>query len=159
MKITPCAVRWCYTSEHLQLTNMRLFSALLLAASTVSALYIDSSIPEGASLTEAPVYVFKHAPSSDWGGKKTKKDNWGNKLESQRRKITIRSSKNTTDDISADFLWAINKANHGGLLHLQKNEIYVIGTKLTLPVLDDVYIRIDGTLKVMFFRFCYAEVC
>jgi galacturan 1,4-alpha-galacturonidase len=74
-------------------------------------------------------------------------DNWGNAVEKDRKKITIRASKNDRDDISDDFLWAIKKANHGGLVHLQKGKKYVIGKKLDLSFLKDVYVKIDGELK------------
>ncbi|KAF1348778.1 glycoside hydrolase family 28 protein [Delphinella strobiligena] len=82
-----------------------------------------------------------------WSGSEQQKDNWGNKVESQRRRVTIRSSENDTDDVSSDFLWGINTASHGGLLHLEKGKTYVIGTKLDLPLLDDVYVKLDGEIK------------
>lgn len=75
------------------------------------------------------------------------KDNWGNAVAHDRRKITIRASKNDTDDISEDFLWALKRANNGGLVHLKKSHKYVIGKKLDLSFLKDVYIDIDGELK------------
>lgn len=127
---------------------MRVFSTLVLAATAVSAFSISSYVPSGASIVEAPADISERSPEVSWKKPKPKTDNWGNKLESQRRKITIRASRNDTDDISADFLWALKKANHGGLLHLEKGKTYIIGTKLDLPVLDDVYVKLDGEIKV-----------
>ncbi len=83
------------------------------------------------------------------------KDNWGNAVEKDRKKITIRASKHDRDDISDDFLAAIKKANHGGLLHLQKGKKYVIGKKLDLSFLKDVYVKIDGELKVSTLLFTF----
>ena len=80
----------------------------------------------------------------------TKKDNWGNALEKDRKKITIRASKHDRDDISDDFLRAIKQANNGGLVHLEKGKLYVIGKKLDLTFLKDVYVKIDGELKVRY---------
>jgi galacturan 1,4-alpha-galacturonidase len=77
-----------------------------------------------------------------------KKDNWGNAVEKDRKKVTIRASKDDHDDVSDDFLVAIKKANNGGLVHLKKGHKYVIGKKLDLTFLKDVYVRIDGELKV-----------
>lgn len=117
--------------------SMKIFLTILLATSAVSALSIGTTIPPGAKIVEAPA-------SHDH----VQKDNWGNNVESQRRRVTIRSSRNDTDDVSSDFLWGINAASHGGLLHLEKGKTYVIGTKLDLPVLDDAYVKLDGEIKV-----------
>lgn len=76
------------------------------------------------------------------------KDNWGNAVEKDRKKVTIRASKDDRDDVSDDFLAAIKKANNGGLVHLKKGHKYVIGKKLDLTFLKDIYINIDGELKV-----------
>ncbi|PKY00171.1 putative extracellular exo-polygalacturonase [Aspergillus campestris IBT 28561] len=65
-----------------------------------------------------------------------------------RRTVTIRPSRNDTDDISRDFLWGIKRANHGGRLLLQKGKKYVIGKKLDLTFLDDVEVQLDG--EIMF---------
>jgi galacturan 1,4-alpha-galacturonidase len=75
-------------------------------------------------------------------------DNWGNALEHDRKKVTIRPSKHDRDDISDEFLAAIKKANNGGLVHLKKGHTYIIGKKLDLTFLKDVYVKIDGELKV-----------
>jgi galacturan 1,4-alpha-galacturonidase len=81
------------------------------------------------------------------------KDNWGNAIEKDRKKVTIRASKDDRDDVSDEFLAAIKKANGGGLVHLKKGHKYVIGKKLDLTFLDDIYITIDGELKVSSCRF------
>jgi galacturan 1,4-alpha-galacturonidase len=62
--------------------------------------------------------------------------------------VTIRSSRNDHDDVSADFLWGIKRANHGGRLLLKKGKKYVIGKKLDLTFLDNVEVQLDGELKV-----------
>jgi galacturan 1,4-alpha-galacturonidase len=66
-----------------------------------------------------------------------------------RRTVTIRPSKNEKDDVSADFLWGIKQANHGGRLVLQKGKTYMIGKKLDLTFLDNVEVQLDGELKVI----------
>lgn len=74
-------------------------------------------------------------------------DNWGNCKEADRKPTTIRASTTTTDDISADFLAGLHQANNGGLLHLEQGKTYVIGKKLDLSFLHDVYVRLDGEIK------------
>ncbi|KAK1148428.1 hypothetical protein N8T08_009431 [Aspergillus melleus] len=64
-----------------------------------------------------------------------------------RRTVTIRSSRNDTDDISSDFLWGIKRANRGGRLLLKKGEKYVIGKRLDLNFLDNVEVQLDGEVK------------
>lgn len=86
-----------------------------------------------------------------------KKDNWGNAVEKDRKKVTIRASKDDRDDISDDFLAAIKKANNGGMVHLKKGHKYVIGKKLDLTFLKDIYIKIDGELKVR--KKCSSVTC
>ena len=67
-----------------------------------------------------------------------------------RPKIYIRASKNDTDDISADLLKGLKKANHGGTLVLPKDQLYIIGKKLDLTFLNDVQVNLEGTIKVSF---------
>lgn len=67
---------------------------------------------------------------------------------SDRRTVTIRPSKNDTDDISDDFLWGIKRANHGGRLLLKKGKTYVIGKKLDLSFLDNIEVQLEGEIKV-----------
>lgn len=118
----------------------------LASLASASVVTLESDIPFGASITLPRSASL--LPRLPWGNKKHRKDNWGNAVEKDRKKITIRASKNDHDDISADFLWALKKANHGGLVHLKKGKKYVIGRKLDLTFLKDVYVRLDGELKV-----------
>jgi galacturan 1,4-alpha-galacturonidase len=123
------------------------FLALSLASlASASAVALENDIPVGASIN--PPQSSFLLPRFPWPNSKHRKDNWGNHVEKDRRKITIRASKHDRDDISADFLWALKKANHGGLVHLQKGKKYVIGKKLDLTFLKDVYVKLDGELKV-----------
>jgi len=126
---------------------MKLSLVLSLAsAANASAVALQSEyIPAGASIA-LPRSESLTARLS-WSSK-PQKDNWGNRVEKDRKKITIRASKNDHDDISADFLWALKKANNGGLVHLEKKKKYVIGKKLDLTFLKDVYVKLDGELKV-----------
>ena len=119
---------------------------LVARVAIVSAVAFSHGIvPIGASV-EQPRSV-PYAPQLEARGQR-RKDNWGNALEQDRKTIKIRASRNDTDDISSDFLWALHKANNGGLVYLEKNQTYVIGTKLDLTFLKDVYVKIDGELKV-----------
>ncbi|PWW80808.1 Glycoside Hydrolase Family 28 protein [Tuber magnatum] len=63
-----------------------------------------------------------------------------------RKKVNIRASCNETDDISADFLEGIKKANNGGTLVLKKGKKYVIGKKLDLTFLNDIQVQLDGQI-------------
>ena len=65
-----------------------------------------------------------------------------------RPKIHIRASKNATDDISAEFLKGLKKANNGGTLVLPKGKVFVIGKKLDLTFLNNVQVNLEGTIKV-----------
>lgn len=65
-----------------------------------------------------------------------------------RRTVTIRASKNDDDDVSADFLWGIKQANHGGRLLLKKGKTYIIGKKLDLTFLDNIEVQLEGEIKV-----------
>lgn len=65
-----------------------------------------------------------------------------------RRTVTIRPSKNDTDDVSTDFLWGIKQANHGGRLLLQKGKTYIIGKKLDLSFLNNIEVQLEGEIKV-----------
>lgn len=118
-----------------------LSAAVSLAAASAIAAEHDVRLPEGASITVPRSASLKCNPHKQ-------KDNWGNAVEKDRKQITIRASENDRDDISDDFLWAIKKANNGGLLHLEKGKTYVIGKKLDLSFLKDVYVKIDGEVKV-----------
>ncbi|KAF2397357.1 glycoside hydrolase family 28 protein [Trichodelitschia bisporula] len=74
-------------------------------------------------------------------------DNWGNCLEADRKRTTIRASASDTDDVSAEFLAGLKSANGGGLLVLEAGKTYVLGKKLDLTFLRDVYVRVDGEIK------------
>ncbi|KAL5400076.1 hypothetical protein PMIN02_000192 [Paraphaeosphaeria minitans] len=115
--------------------------ASLLSTSAVS---LENDNPVGASIT-LPRYNL--LPRLPWSNHKHHKDNWGNRVEKDRKRITIRSSRNDHDDISADFLWALKKANHGGLVHLQKGKKYLIGKNLDLTFLNDVCVKLNGEVK------------
>jgi galacturan 1,4-alpha-galacturonidase len=130
---------------------MKPISVLLtLTASVVS---VSSSalnkdfVPIGASIA-LPSSNLIPSSISLFSRKSKPKDNWGNAVEKNRKKVTIRASKHDRDDISDDFLWAIKQANNGGLVHLKKGHKYVIGKKLDLSFLKDIYVKIDGELKV-----------
>lgn len=133
---------------------MKLLPSLFLSLAPLaiaSAIALDNEyIPAGASIT-LPRSASLSARQPGTHGK-PKKDNWGNCVESERKKIKIRASKNDNDDISDDFLWALKKANHGGLVHLEKGKKYVIGTKLDLTFLNDVYVKLDGEIKVSWIK-------
>jgi galacturan 1,4-alpha-galacturonidase len=64
-----------------------------------------------------------------------------------RKIVTIRASKNDTDDVADDFLKGLHEANHGGLLDLPKGSTYVIGKPLDLTFLDNIHVRLDGEIK------------
>jgi galacturan 1,4-alpha-galacturonidase len=117
----------------------------LASASTIAS--SNEFIPAGASIT-LPRFSSSLLARLPGFYSKPKRDNWGNRVESDRKKITIRASKDDKDDISKDFLWALKEANHGGMVYLQKGKKYVIGMKLDLTFLNDVYVKLDGELKV-----------
>ncbi|KUI68509.1 putative exopolygalacturonase B [Cytospora mali] len=62
----------------------------------------------------------------------------------RRPVVTIRPSHNDTDDVSAAFRAGLERANHGGTLHLPAGQTFVIGRPLDLTFLDDVQVRLDG---------------
>lgn len=68
---------------------------------------------------------------------------WGD----NRHTFTIRPSRNDTDDISDEFVRGLQKANHGGTLHLKKGDTYVIGQPLDLTWLDDIHVNLEGEIK------------
>lgn len=130
---------------------MKSLSLLLALATSVAAVSIEhvaNPIGSAISLPRSDASLSSRFTSLITRNKK-QKDNWGNAVEKDRKKITIRASKHDRDDVSDDFLWAIKKANKGGLVHLEKGKKYIIGKKLDLTFLKDVYVRIDGELKVI----------
>jgi galacturan 1,4-alpha-galacturonidase len=72
-----------------------------------------------------------------------------NPPENHRQKIHIRSSKNDTDDISADFYNGLKKANNGGTLVLPKGQTFVIAKKLDLTFLENIEVQLDGEILVI----------
>jgi galacturan 1,4-alpha-galacturonidase len=124
-----------------------IFSILAASASVASSAANERYTPSGASIT-LPNAGAISSGFSLLSRKSKPKDNWGNAVEKNRKKITIRASKHDRDDISDDFLWAIKQANNGGLVHLKKGHTYVIGKKLDLSFLKDIYVKVDGELKV-----------
>ncbi|KAG2420527.1 hypothetical protein HFD88_000139 [Aspergillus terreus] len=112
---------------------MKFFTAALFA-SAVSAFAVDSIIPGARVIPATDTLELQHV-----GAHHHKHPN--------RRTVTIRSSRNDTDDISKDFLWGISRANHGGRLLLQKGKKYVIGKKLDLSFLNNIEVQLDGELK------------
>ncbi|KAL9618422.1 MAG: hypothetical protein Q9160_006863 [Pyrenula sp. 1 TL-2023] len=66
--------------------------------------------------------------------------------QSDRRVVTIRASRDETDDVSADFLQGMQDANNGGTLLLKQNETYVIGQKLDLTFLNDIEVNLEGEI-------------
>ncbi|KAJ3040393.1 hypothetical protein HDV00_010947 [Rhizophlyctis rosea] len=60
--------------------------------------------------------------------------------------INLEASKNATDDVPDQFLSALQKANHGGKVVLAKGKTFVIGKKLDLTFLDNVYVQLDGEI-------------
>jgi galacturan 1,4-alpha-galacturonidase len=127
--------------------SLLFLSAATLASASVIAIE-DGPIPAGASISlPGSASSLSRFLQPRHNNKEHKKDNWGNAIEKDRKKITIRASKHDRDDISSDFLWALKKANRGGLVHLEKGKKFVIGKKLDLTFLKDVYVKIDGELK------------
>ena len=134
-----------------------LLSSLAALTSASDIATEEDFVPVGASIAYPRSSISLYKRLHGFHGK-PKKDNWGNQVESDRKKFTIRASKNDRDDVSQDFLWALKKANHGGLVHLQKGKKYVIGTKLDLTFLNNVYVKLDGELKVNSIRDPYFRV-
>ncbi|TDZ19142.1 putative exopolygalacturonase B [Colletotrichum orbiculare MAFF 240422] len=64
-----------------------------------------------------------------------------------RKNFTPRSSDNSTDDVSDEFLEAIKKANNGGTVYLPEGELFVIGKPLDLTFLNDIHVRLEGTIQ------------
>ncbi|OJJ53329.1 hypothetical protein ASPSYDRAFT_525516 [Aspergillus sydowii CBS 593.65] len=116
---------------------MKLLPIFALCATTVSGLVFDSPAHQ---LPGANVYAVNDQAGLRRIGAHHPKHH-------DRRTVTIRPSHNDTDDISADFLWGIRRANHGGRLLLKKGEKYVIGRKLDLTFLDNIEVQLDGELK------------
>jgi galacturan 1,4-alpha-galacturonidase len=114
---------------------MKFLALAALFASAVSSIAVDGLIP-GANVIPANDVVT------------LKKIGALHHKHPHRRTVIIRPSSSDTDDVSADFLWGIKKANRGGRLLLQKGKKYIIGKKLDLTFLEDIEVQLDGELKV-----------
>jgi galacturan 1,4-alpha-galacturonidase len=121
--------------------KMRGFLLALSATLASAASMARDAMPAGAAITPAT------ALEPRGSGKHGHKDKWGCNKPEYRHTVTIRASKNETDDISADLLWAFHKANRGGTVYLKEGSTYVIGKKLDLSFLNDVHLQLDGELK------------
>ncbi|GFF91298.1 probable exopolygalacturonase B [Aspergillus udagawae] len=113
---------------------MKFLALAALFASAVSSIAVDGLIP-GANVIPANDVVT------------LKKIGALHHKHPHRRTVIIRPSSSDTDDVSADFLWGIKKANRGGRLLLQKGKKYIIGKKLDLTFLKDIEVQLDGELK------------
>jgi galacturan 1,4-alpha-galacturonidase len=125
---------------------MKFFSTVSVAllASSASAYVLDerkapAAIPRGAEVHKPGYLSWK--PNHH-------KHKFGHKPPHDRSTVTIRASTSDTDDVSDDFLWAMKKANNGGSVYLRPNETYVLGQKLDLSFLNDIYVQLDGEIKV-----------
>ncbi len=118
--------------------SLVIFSFLATSA-LGSAIALDNALP----VARSDSLSLRSSKSADCD-----KDDWGNAVEKDRKKTTIRASQSDTDDISAEFLAGLQKANNGGLLVLEKGKKYVIGKKLDLTFLNNVYVRLDGEILV-----------
>jgi galacturan 1,4-alpha-galacturonidase len=67
--------------------------------------------------------------------------------DDDRPVVTMRPSRNDTDDVSVAFRSALEQANHGGTLYLPAGQTFVIGRPLDLTFLDDVQVRLDGEIR------------
>lgn len=114
---------------------MKFFAVAALLVGTVGALAANHAIP-GAQIVPVKDSV------------ELRKIGAHRQKYPDRRTVTIRASKNDADDVSSDFLWGINKANHGGRLLLKKGKTYVIGKKLDLSFLHDIEVQLEGEIKV-----------
>lgn len=109
------------------------FSALLaslVAATGAAAAAVDafSHVPRNVQEFREKHPVAKRAPNC-------------------RKTFTPRASRDDTDDISAEFLDAIKKANNGGTVYLPEGQTFVIGKPLDLTFLNDIHVRLEGTIR------------
>lgn len=106
---------------------------LSTAARTAAATILPPGTPRSvAEFREKHPYKPPSDPAGPHGG---------------RHVVTIRPSRNDTDDVSAAFLSGLERANHGGTLHLPAGQTFVIGRPLDLTFLDDVQVRLDGEVR------------
>lgn len=81
-----------------------------------------------------------------------KTDDWGNCPAADRKRVTIRASAHDRDDVSAELERGMREANNGGLLALERGKLYVVGKKLDLAWLRDVYVQLEGEIRVSYAR-------
>jgi hypothetical protein len=125
---------------------MKFLALAALFASTVNSIAVDGLIPGARVIPRDDVETLKKIGAH-------------HHKHPHRRTVTIRPSCSDTDDVSADFLWGIKKANRGGRLLLQKGKKYVIGKKLDLTFLKDIEVQLDGELKVFSMRSLPSLAC
>ena len=139
---SPSLIPLCIKSKYSKpLAKMRGLLLALSATFASAASIARDALPAGAAIIPATNLEPRGS------GKPGHKDKWGCNKPEYRHKVTIRASKNETDDISADLLWAFHKANRGGTVYLKEGSTYVIGKKLDLTFLNDVHLQLDGELK------------
>jgi len=111
-------------------------SFMISAVVSVAALFSTVTSAAGAYSGPSSIGEWRHAHP------------YHHPAPNQRRKVYIRASRNDTDDVSADFYWALKKANHGGTLVLPQGETFVIGKKLDLTFLNDIHVQLEGEILV-----------
>lgn len=112
---------------------MHLFKVLSLAAAAVITAVQAVSLPPGVP-GNVLEFRAKHPYTTPSHG--------------CRKTITIRASEDEHDDVSEEFKQGILDANNGGTLYLPKGEMFVIGKALDLTGLNDIYVRLDGEIRV-----------
>jgi galacturan 1,4-alpha-galacturonidase len=114
--------------------TMRSQSALLALLAALGTIASDVLLPAGVPRSVED-FRSKH-PYDSW------KD-----CDQSRRTVTIRSSRNDTDDVADAFYEGLKKANKGGTLYLPEDQLFVIGKPLDLTFLDDVQVHWDGEVR------------
>lgn len=117
------------------------YLATMYSSSVLVAL--SAALGVVASQVELPAGVPK---SVDEFRSKHPYDPWKDR-DQNRRVVTIRNSRNDTDDVADDFYQGLKKANKGGTLYLPKDQLFVIGKPLDLTFLDDVEVHWDGEVR------------
>jgi galacturan 1,4-alpha-galacturonidase len=110
---------------------------------TNSLTYIFTLLTTFSTLTSASQYTYT-GPKNPVEFRK--KCPYNSPPPSHRPKFYIRPSRSSTDDISADLLNGLKKANHGGTLVLPKGQTFVIGKKLDLTFLKDIEVNLEGEI-------------
>ncbi|TLD09068.1 uncharacterized protein PgNI_07328 [Pyricularia grisea] len=109
---------------------MKLSSLLaILGVATTATAYMPTDLPRNAQEFRAKHPLAKRADSAC------------------RRRFTPRASTHDLDDVSAEFEQAVRDANNGGTVYLPKDELFVIGKPLDLTFLNDIHVKLEGTIK------------